>query len=229
LIASTDLAAGNEVGITGARKCALPLCSAHLCAGLICGTMGMPWWRNVDAFRGVKGSPVQIRPSRLVRVYFRTQKQDCGRLMGAQRAPISSMNPAVVRRAGDITPLASGPAEPTQRVVATRAHLSAVKRPPVHIVPSRLVLGNIRRDAVAAPADAVSPAARYIKRTVLRALIAIAGWTRATVIRATGPELVPNLRICGLLGHAKRSTCADATRGCPESTHGTKLRPVHIP
>src|SRR5262249_27890914 len=26
--------AGNEVGITGARKCAPPLCSAHLCAAL---------------------------------------------------------------------------------------------------------------------------------------------------------------------------------------------------
>ena len=33
------VAAGNEVGITGARKCAVPLCSAHLCAGLICGNM----------------------------------------------------------------------------------------------------------------------------------------------------------------------------------------------
>src|SRR5690348_13258357 len=32
------VAAGNEVGITGARMCALPLCSAHLCAASSAGT-----------------------------------------------------------------------------------------------------------------------------------------------------------------------------------------------
>ena len=38
--------AGNEVGITGARQCALPLRSAHLCTGLICGNMEMTWRRG---------------------------------------------------------------------------------------------------------------------------------------------------------------------------------------
>ena len=36
--------AGNEVGITGARQCAVPLGSAQLCAGLICGNTEMAWW-----------------------------------------------------------------------------------------------------------------------------------------------------------------------------------------
>ena len=41
------MVAGNEVGITGARQCAVPLGSAHLCAGFICGNTGMPWWRGM--------------------------------------------------------------------------------------------------------------------------------------------------------------------------------------
>jgi hypothetical protein len=51
--------AGNEVGITGARKCAVPLCSARLCAGLICGNMKMTWWRGcvcIPGGQGVAGS-----------------------------------------------------------------------------------------------------------------------------------------------------------------------------
>src|SRR5262245_24507613 len=47
--------AGNEVGITGARKCALPLWSAHMCAGFICGNMEMPWWRGCGCFPGGQG------------------------------------------------------------------------------------------------------------------------------------------------------------------------------
>ena len=49
------MVAGNEVGITGARKCALPLCSARLCAGLICGNMEMPWWRGCGCIPGGQG------------------------------------------------------------------------------------------------------------------------------------------------------------------------------
>ena len=63
--------AGNEVGITGARQCAVPLGSAHLCTGLICGNMEMTWRRDRCAFLGVKESPVQIRPSRLAAIFFR--------------------------------------------------------------------------------------------------------------------------------------------------------------
>ena len=40
----------------------------------------------------------------------------------------------------------------------------------------------------------------------------------------------PNLRTrSGLPGRAGRSTCADATRGCTESTHCTGIRPVLVP
>jgi hypothetical protein len=47
--------AGNQVGITGARKCAVPLGSAHLCAGLICGNMGTAWWRGCGCIPGGQG------------------------------------------------------------------------------------------------------------------------------------------------------------------------------
>src|SRR5262249_60681530 len=47
--------AGTEVGITGARQCAVLLCSARLCAGLICGNMEMPWWRGGGCFPGGQG------------------------------------------------------------------------------------------------------------------------------------------------------------------------------
>ena len=49
------MVAGNEVGITGARQCAVPLGSAHLCAGFICGNMEMPWWRGCGCFPGGQG------------------------------------------------------------------------------------------------------------------------------------------------------------------------------
>jgi hypothetical protein len=65
------VAAGNEVGITGARQCALLLCSARLCAASSAETRKFPGGVDVDAFLGVKGSPVQIRPSRLVVEFFR--------------------------------------------------------------------------------------------------------------------------------------------------------------
>jgi len=44
--------------------------------------------------------------------------------MGAQRAPISSMKPAVVRRVGDITPLVIGGLPSPPKASSTRAHLS---------------------------------------------------------------------------------------------------------
>ena len=93
------------MGARSARPCSRPLSSAHL------GTV-LTWTRAhscrphlPETFLGVKGSPVQIRPSRLVRASFRTQKQDRERLMVAQHAPISPVKPAVVQRMGDITPL----------------------------------------------------------------------------------------------------------------------------
>ena len=49
------VAAGNEVGITGARQCAVPLGSAHLCAGFSCGNMEVPWWRGCGCFPGGQG------------------------------------------------------------------------------------------------------------------------------------------------------------------------------
>jgi hypothetical protein len=64
-------AGGNDVGTTGARQCALPLCAAHPCAASSAETRKFPGGGDVDAFLGVKGSPVQIRPSRLVVEFFR--------------------------------------------------------------------------------------------------------------------------------------------------------------
>jgi len=52
---SSGSVAGNEVGITGARTCALPLCSAHLCARSICGNIEVPWWRGCGCFPGGQG------------------------------------------------------------------------------------------------------------------------------------------------------------------------------
>jgi hypothetical protein len=49
------VAAGNEVGITGARQCAVPLCSARLCVGLICGNMETPGQRGCGCFPGGQG------------------------------------------------------------------------------------------------------------------------------------------------------------------------------
>src|SRR5215467_977771 len=56
--------AGNEVGITGARTCALPLWSAHLYEASSAETWKCPGGGDVGAVLGVKGSPVQIRPPR---------------------------------------------------------------------------------------------------------------------------------------------------------------------
>ena len=53
--AQSGSAAGNEVGITGARQCAVPLCSARLCAGFTCGNMEMTWWRECGYFPGGQG------------------------------------------------------------------------------------------------------------------------------------------------------------------------------
>jgi hypothetical protein len=47
--------AGNEVGITGARKCALPLYSAHLRARFTCRNTGMAWSRGCGCFPGGQG------------------------------------------------------------------------------------------------------------------------------------------------------------------------------
>ena len=43
------------MGITGARRCALPLSSAHLCARFICGNIEMPWWRECGCIPGGQG------------------------------------------------------------------------------------------------------------------------------------------------------------------------------
>ena len=77
---------------------------------------------------GVKGSPVQIRPSRLVRTSFRTQKQNCERSMGAQRAPISSTKLLLVRPVGGQNPTGQQrPAEPTRGVAHPGALVSRSK------------------------------------------------------------------------------------------------------
>jgi hypothetical protein len=55
---------GNEVGTTSAHDGALRLSSAHLCAASPAEVRKCPGGGDVDAFLGVKGSPVQIRPSR---------------------------------------------------------------------------------------------------------------------------------------------------------------------
>jgi hypothetical protein len=49
--------------------------------------------------------------------------------MGAQRAPINSMKPALVRPVGDITPLVSGLPGPPKAPFPSRAHLSTGQKP----------------------------------------------------------------------------------------------------
>ena len=84
---------GAHLGAHSARTCSQRLSPAHL--GTVLTWLGrIPADRRVpETFLGVKGSPVQIRPSRLVRALFRTLKQYGERPMGAQRAPINSMKP----------------------------------------------------------------------------------------------------------------------------------------
>jgi len=69
--------------------------------------------------------------------------------MGAQQAPISPMKQpdetVVVRRVEDITPPAGGLPSPPKAPSSPPAHLSPGQRSPVHLRPSRLVLGNTSR------------------------------------------------------------------------------------
>ena len=57
-------AAGNQVGTTGARESARPRSPAHLCTASLAETPKRPARRVADAYLGVKGSRVQIPPSR---------------------------------------------------------------------------------------------------------------------------------------------------------------------
>jgi hypothetical protein len=86
---ATAVVAGNEVGITGARTCALPLCSAHLCAASSAETWKFPGGGDRYAFLGVKGSPVQIRPSRRV---FRTLVPRSGNETGHAHSHLTGRN-----------------------------------------------------------------------------------------------------------------------------------------
>jgi hypothetical protein len=79
------------MGARSARTCSLPLSPARPGTVLTWARTNSADRRLPETFLGVKGSPVQIRPSRLVRASFRTQKQYYERLMGAHRAPINSM------------------------------------------------------------------------------------------------------------------------------------------
>jgi len=109
------------------------------------GTRKCPGGGDVGAFLGVKGSPVQIRPSRLVRASFRTQKQYCERLMGAQGAPINVMQTLWCGLWEDITPLVSrGPPSPPMGS-PTRAHLSPGQKVTGSHPAVRLALGNTSR------------------------------------------------------------------------------------
>ena len=121
---------GADLGAHSARTCSRRLSPAHL--GTVLTWLGrIPADRRVpETFLGVKGSPVQIRPSRLVRASFRTQQQACERLLGAHRAPTSSMKPLWCGVSKDITPLVSR---------ACRAHLRC------HPLPGALASGSKRR------------------------------------------------------------------------------------
>jgi hypothetical protein len=165
--------------------------------------------------------------------------------MGAQRAPISRMKTPWVRHVGDITPLVSGLPSPP-KAPSTRAHLSRVKGSPVHIRPSRLILATPAEDpggTGGSPADAARqprcPATS--SGTVLRAPHYHRWLDRCNRHQArsgcTRPEPTDQ---SGRPGRARRSTRADATRGCPkahiarrcgrcsfhESSHGSQAGPA---
>jgi hypothetical protein len=76
----------------------------------------------------VKGSPVQIRPSRLVRASFRTQKQHCELPMGSATRSQQFGDTAVVRPVGDQNATGQqGPAEPAYGVLHPGALVSSQK------------------------------------------------------------------------------------------------------
>src|SRR5579859_4777563 len=103
--------AGNEVGITGARKCALCRSGLLTCARALAAETGkFPGGDDRYAFLGVKGSPVQIRPSRLVveffRIYFyltRASKRGIslrnGPSRGTRRSCIQALYPDICQTA----------------------------------------------------------------------------------------------------------------------------------
>ena len=123
-------------------------------------------------FLGVKGSPVQIRPSRLVRASFRTQEQDREWLLGAQRAPQQTDQTAVAAACGRHNAAGQGPAEPTQGVVQpSGALVSGAKKTPLQHPAVKADSGQHqpgpRRDQGGRPAPS-SPLPCYLKRTVFR-------------------------------------------------------------
>jgi hypothetical protein len=58
--------AGNKLGTIHAHHRSAQLCSAHLRAAVTCGIVIVTWWWRWVCMAGVKGSPVQIRPSRRI-------------------------------------------------------------------------------------------------------------------------------------------------------------------
>jgi hypothetical protein len=153
----------------------------------------------------------------------------------------------VARRVADITPLVRGLPSPA-KAASTRAHLPPGQRgPPLHIRPSRLVLGNTsrrpRRDKVAALADAVCQprcSATPSGRSFGRSWPPPAGPGQPS----SGPlglNSSPNLRIKGVcpaapdvlpaqMPHvaARKAHIAQGygRRSSHESSHGSQARPA---
>jgi hypothetical protein len=184
--------------------------------------------------------------------HFRTQKQDCERLMGAQRAPISSMNPPWCGVWEDITPLAGGLPSPPKASSPPRAHLSPGQRSPGSPPAVKAGVGNIsrgpRRDQVAALAGAVRqprcPATSSVlsARSFGRSLPPSTGPGQPS-LGPLGLNSSPSLRIKGALPRPRQTfylcrchTHMDARKlalhedaaGCSshESSHGSQAGPA---
>jgi hypothetical protein len=175
--------------------------------------------------------------------HFRTQKPDCERPMGAQRAPISPMKPLwedttpLVSRGLPSPPMASPP--PGTLVSGSKGRRFTPGCP-------GLGFGNTSRDPSGTrwqpwPTPSVTPLpcyAEYCQRTAFRVLIATAGWTGATVTSPARAELVPeptSLCACpaapGVLPlqmpHARGCPAADIAWRCGRCpSHGSQAGPA---
>jgi hypothetical protein len=117
--------AGNELGITGARDGALPLCPAHLCEGFTCGNTRKTWWRGcgcIPGSQGVAGSNPAVPTRR-----FRSEGvpgfySAPFRSSGANRGHLTPVNAPVRPALGD------RPGRRESHVSATRSTRSTVIR-----------------------------------------------------------------------------------------------------
>jgi hypothetical protein len=124
------------VGTTGARRCALPLCSAHLCAGFICGNIDMTWWRGcgcIPGGQGVAGSNPAVPTKRSRSEGVPGSRSGPFRSSGANRGHLTPVTPVNARCAmcdgaavaGSVYQMMAGPTVLSGRWPRPQAHAVA--------------------------------------------------------------------------------------------------------